>query len=96
LRLRLIELQGGNPRPLRVLGVQPDARESDELRLLNTFAAHRMKGEWFAPVTALTDYIRDNTQVWVREPYVNIIIAKPRRKRSPLWQHRLSLSVRRR
>lgn len=45
---RLKELQGGNPRPLQLLGYFPgDARL--EYRLHKHFAEWRIRGEWFSP-----------------------------------------------
>lgn len=61
-RTRLCDLQVASPWPLRLLGIIPCAPEDTERRLHRRFKAHRMRGEWFAPVKSLLRYIQEYAQ----------------------------------
>jgi len=53
---RLASLQTGYPYPLKVLATIPGG-EREEKGLHETFAEHRLSGEWFEPVDKLIDLI---------------------------------------
>lgn len=68
---RLSGCQIGNHLPLRLLATMPGA-EAEEQELHKRFAAHRIRGEWFAPVGALLDFIAEHgTPVSAPEPPPN-------------------------
>ena len=48
VRIRLSDIQTGNPQTVSLLGVIPNSTEADEMRLHHKFAEHRTgRGEWF-------------------------------------------------
>jgi hypothetical protein len=55
-QLRIDHLATGSPEDLRLLAVVPGNRER-ERQLHERFAAHRVRGEWFAPEPELLDFI---------------------------------------
>ena len=63
LNARLSNLQVGNPRMLKCLGII-DGDRGQELIVHEQFARHRIRSEWFKPHASLLAFIRANvTQV---------------------------------
>jgi hypothetical protein len=60
LNVRLVCLQSGNPRPLKVMGTMEVAEEK-ERELHKKFSRHQIQGEWFRPHKNLLSFIRKNT-----------------------------------
>ena len=57
VRKRLTQVQTGNGRPVKILGVEPGDR-SREARLHNHFSSSRGVGEWFYPTRELISRIQ--------------------------------------
>lgn len=55
---RVKDLECGSPFPLRILAMIP-GNATTEGALHKRFAAHRLRGEWFAPHTDLLEYIAE-------------------------------------
>jgi hypothetical protein len=60
-RLRLADLQTGNPGALRLIGVI-EGDESREAQLHRRFAAFHIRGEWFRPSRMLFGFIVDKDE----------------------------------
>lgn len=58
LRVRVTDLQVGNPYPLRVLGVIPSGTLNEEAHIHERFAKDWMYGEWFRYSERLEKFIR--------------------------------------
>jgi hypothetical protein len=56
---RIRAIQTTSPAELLVLRVIPSGGRELERKLHESFAAHRLHGEWFEPAQELLDYIRD-------------------------------------
>ena len=57
---RLRALQVGVPYELRLLGVISGGSAQDERRLHASFDQHRLRGEWFIPVSEVLEYSEGN------------------------------------
>ena len=72
LRLRLADLQTGNPRPLEVLHTLEGTEETEHI-LHERFSAHRIQGEWFYPVPELLTLIRESQKSRAaRDPAIRV------------------------
>lgn len=60
VRSRLAQIQTGNPRPLELLGILPDATRVDEAALHFQFAEHWVRGEWFTPSDEIIEFVELN------------------------------------
>ena len=54
---RVKQLQTSNPHTLKLLGIIPGDRETEEM-IHDKFEDHRLEGEWFEPTNELIDIVR--------------------------------------
>lgn len=64
---RLKELQVGNPRELRIIGLLLTDDHREESRMHRRFAAHRLRGEWFRPAPELVEFIDNMVARYLRD-----------------------------
>lgn len=70
VEVRVVSLQCGNPRPLKLLASMPMSR-SEEVVIHRRFAAHRVSGEWFRPNKEMWEQLGDIFQIVVPQEQVS-------------------------